>query len=71
MKNWLINNLWIKIISLVLAIITWFYVNGELDKEKYIARSYYKSPYLMHAQEQSSQETKPMNRGYVVEKETE
>lgn len=31
MKNWLSKNLWLKVISLVLAIITWFYVVGELS----------------------------------------
>ncbi|KPK37933.1 MAG: hypothetical protein AMJ78_10765 [Omnitrophica WOR_2 bacterium SM23_29] len=31
MKNWLFKNFWLKAISLVLAIITWFYVVGELS----------------------------------------
>lgn len=32
MKNWLSQNLILKIVALVLAIITWYYVNGELLK---------------------------------------
>jgi hypothetical protein len=32
MKNWLLHNFWLKIISLLLAIITWYYVKGELLK---------------------------------------
>ena len=31
MKNFLTYNLWFKIISLLLAIVTWLYVNGELS----------------------------------------
>ncbi len=31
-KNWLSNNLWLKVISLALAIFTWFYINGTLTK---------------------------------------
>ena len=30
MRKWLSNNFALKIISLVLAIITWIYVNGEM-----------------------------------------
>lgn len=33
MKNWITNNLWLKLIALGSAIITWFYVNGELLKK--------------------------------------
>lgn len=43
MNNWLINNFWIKIVSLILAVITWFYVNEELIKEKKMAKQLYKS----------------------------
>jgi len=32
MKNWFLNNLGLKAIALVLAIIMWIYVNGELLK---------------------------------------
>lgn len=32
MQKWLINNLWLKVVSLILAIITWFYIYGELTK---------------------------------------
>lgn len=30
--KWLLNNFWIKVLSLVLAIITWFYVHGEVSR---------------------------------------
>jgi len=43
MNNWLINNFWIKIVSLILAVITWFYVNEELIKEKKMTKQLYKS----------------------------
>jgi len=43
MKNWIVNNFWIKVISLILAVITWFYVNGELEKEKRLSRKFYQS----------------------------
>jgi YbbR domain-containing protein len=33
MKNFLLHNLSLKIISLGLAIITWIYVNGELLRQ--------------------------------------
>lgn len=31
MKNWLLKNFWLKVISLALAVITWFYVVDELS----------------------------------------
>ena len=31
-KNILLNNFWLKLISLAMAIITWLYVNGELTQ---------------------------------------
>ncbi|MFA4991920.1 MAG: hypothetical protein WC569_05005 [Candidatus Omnitrophota bacterium] len=40
MFKWIVNNFWIKIISLVLAIITWFYVSEEITKEKQVNKSY-------------------------------
>ena len=43
MKNWIVNNFWIKVISLILAVIMWFYVNGELEKEKRLSRKFYQS----------------------------
>ncbi len=43
MNNWIINNFWIKIVSLILAVIMWFYVNEELIKEKKMAKQLYKS----------------------------
>lgn len=67
MSSWLINNFWIKIASLVLAIITWFYVNEELIKEKQTAKQLYKSSSITRIQN-PSHEKKPMNRGYVTEK---
>lgn len=33
-KKWLTNNLWLKILSLILATGTWFYVTWELTKVK-------------------------------------
>ena len=69
MKNWIVNNFWIKIVSLILAVITWFYVNGELDKENRISRKfYYKSSPMEHAQKQPPLEKTKMNRGYITEK---
>jgi len=32
MKNWITNNLVLKIVALVLAVVTWLYVNNELLK---------------------------------------
>ena len=32
MQKWLTNNLWLKSISLVLAVITWLYISGELAR---------------------------------------
>ncbi len=57
MKNWIVNNFWIKAISLMLAVITWFYVNGELEKEKRLSRKFYNSElyksYLLDGQPSS------------------
>ncbi len=68
MKNWIVNNFWIKIVSLMLAVITWFYVNGELHKESRVLGKYYKSPPMEHTEKKSPSEKKQMNRGYVMEK---
>lgn len=68
MKNWITNNFWIKVGSLILAIITWFYVNGELSKERIIPSKFYKSSYMEHLKRQPTLEKKQMNRGYIVEK---
>ena len=46
MSNWFLNNFWIKIASLILAVITWFYVNEELVKEKQMTKQLYKSSVL-------------------------
>lgn len=32
MKLWLFGNFWLKVISLVLAVLTWLYVKGEIAK---------------------------------------
>ncbi len=32
MKEWVTRNFFLKLISLILAIVTWIYVNGELVK---------------------------------------
>ena len=71
MKNWIVNNFWIKIVSLILAVVTWVYINGELTKERPPSRNFFRSireekpakitsPFL---------EEKDINKGYVVEKE--
>ncbi|MBU4343664.1 MAG: hypothetical protein KJ902_05980 [Candidatus Omnitrophica bacterium] len=57
MKSWIVNNFWIKIISLILAIIAWFYVNGELDKEKRISRKFYNSSLYKSSLSESNQMT--------------
>lgn len=72
MKNWIINNFWIKAVSLMLAIMAWFYVNGELKKEHLLSSKFYNSDlyksYLdENSQEQPSSEKKPMNKGYITE----
>jgi YbbR domain-containing protein len=54
MNNWMINNFWIKIISLILAVITWFYVNEELVKEKKMAKQLYKSSVISQTQMKTS-----------------
>ncbi|MCX5693334.1 MAG: hypothetical protein NTX47_06625 [Candidatus Omnitrophica bacterium] len=53
MNNWFLNNFWIKIISLILAVITWFYVNEELIKEKEMAKQLYKSSVINQIQNPS------------------
>ncbi|MFC1624316.1 hypothetical protein ACFL28_03255 [Candidatus Omnitrophota bacterium] len=69
MKNWIVNNFWIKILSLILAVITWFYVNGELDKERRIPRKFYKPKAAGYRQKKKPPvQKKEMNRGYIVEK---
>ena len=61
MKNWIVNNFWIKAISLILAVIMWFYINGELEKEKRLSRKYYQSAlYKSHLE-------KSANRAGVTE----
>ena len=68
MKNWLVNNFWIKILSLILAVITWFYVNGELSKEGRVSSEIYKVQPAEYPEEKSSSEEKSMNKGYIMEK---
>ena len=53
MKNWVVNNLWMKLAALILAVITWFYVNGELNKIKRASGDFYKSSYTGHTKDQS------------------
>jgi len=53
MNNWIVNNFWIKIVALILAIITWFYVNEELIKEKKMAKQLYKSSIVSQIQSPS------------------
>jgi len=47
------NNFWIKIVSLVLAVITWFYVNEELIKEKNMVKQLYKTSTIRQIQNPS------------------
>jgi len=74
MKNWIVNNFWIKMVSLALAIITWFIVNGELKKERHFSKRFYNSTlyesYLTEDPQEkpSSKKAKKMNRGYITEK---
>jgi len=69
MKNWIVNNFWIKIVSLILAVITWFYVNAEVNRQKYISGKFYKSTLIDRTKISPSLEKKQMNKGYVVENE--
>ena len=39
-----INNFWLKIISLILAIVAWFYISGELSERQTV---YYPRPPVM------------------------
>lgn len=50
MNNWFFNNFWIKIVSLILAVITWFYVNEEIVKEKHMTKQLYKSSVINRVQ---------------------
>ncbi len=50
MSGWFLNNFWIKVVSLILALITWFYVNEELTKEKQMAKQLYKSSIISQIQ---------------------
>ena len=50
MNNWFFNNFWIKITSLILAVITWFYVNEEIVKEKQMTKQLYKSSIMNRVQ---------------------
>jgi len=58
MNNWIINNFWIKVLSLILAVITWFYVNEELIREKQMAKQLYESSIVSQIQN-PSYEKKP------------
>ena len=59
MNNWIVNNFWIKVLSLVLAVITWFYVNEELIREKQMAKQLYESSIMSQIQN-PSYEKKPV-----------
>lgn len=69
MVKWLINNFWIKVISLALAIITWFYVKEELTKERQLTKQFYKSSIINQATRPFfGKEKKPANKGYLMNK---
>jgi hypothetical protein len=59
MNNWIINNFWIKVLSLILAVVTWFYVNEELIREKQMAKQLYESSIISQIQN-PSYEKKPV-----------
>ena len=50
MKNWILNNFLMKILSLLLAVMTWFYVNEELNREKKFSTTLYKSSFVEYMQ---------------------
>ena len=64
MKNRIVNNFWIKIASLILAIIVWLHVNAELERQKWRQDKFYKPPTIGHTKDQPTQG----NKGYIVEK---
>jgi len=53
MNKWIINNFWIKVLSLILAVVTWFYVNEELIREKQMAKQLYESSIISQSQSPS------------------
>jgi len=68
MKNWITNNFWIKITSLILAVIAWFYVNGEVRKEKDLTRRFYNSSRMEHTRKHPLLEKMDMNKDYQKRK---
>jgi YbbR domain-containing protein len=44
MQKWLTNNFWLKLISLILAVVTWLYISGELAKRQ---AGFYSRPPVM------------------------
>jgi len=80
MKTWVTNNFWIKIVSLILAVITWFYVNGELSKERLATRKFYippatqfmpKDTFSIENNKEEDGEKNPkrtMNKGYLFKR---
>lgn len=64
MVSWITNNFWIKVISLILALVTWFYVNEELIKEKQLAKQFYKTSIITKTKNPS----RIMDRTYSSEK---
>lgn len=75
MKNWFGNNFWIKVVSLILAVATWFYVKIELAKERQASSRFYsieQSDYFRKApgmEMKMKDSKKDMNKGYIQEKE--
>lgn len=55
-------------ISLVLAIVTWFYVNEELYKEKEIAKQFYKTSLISQFKNPFHQK-KSLDNAYLMEHE--
>lgn len=54
MKSWIVNNFWMKMVSLALAVLTWFYVNSELNKQEVIRSKFYKPPNIEQIENQTS-----------------
>lgn len=34
-KRWVISHPWLKLIALILAVIVWFYIKGEINRFNY------------------------------------
>lgn len=55
--GWIINNFWIKVIALILAVITWFYVHEEIIKGRQSGKQFYKPSQSTQQKEPSYDKT--------------